>query len=359
MPRPLVATVDLHAMRSNLALARARAPGLRTWAVVKANAYGHGLVNAVRAFAGSDGLALIEFDGAVQLRELGWQGPLLLLEGAFDADDVELAARLGLTLVVHCDEQVRMIETARLARPIDLQLKMNTGMNRLGFRPAAVRAAFDRLRASPNTGAISFITHFANAELHEHPTPMPPQTQAERFRAAVAGLPGESSIANSAAGLLHDPVPGDWIRPGIILYGGSPGEGSGEKFGLLPAMTLASRIIGVQEIAAGESVGYGSRFTATRPMRIGVVACGYADGYPRSAPDGTPVLVDGTRVALAGRVSMDMITVDLSAAPAAGVGSEVVLWGRGLSIDEVAQASGTIGYELMCALAPRVRMQVQ
>jgi alanine racemase len=345
-------------MRSNLTLARSRAGGARIWAVVKADAYGHGLANAVNAFAGADGMALIEFDGALTLRELGWRRPVLMLEGAFDVGDVELAAQHRLSLVVHCEEQVRMIETQRLPRRLDLQLKINTGMNRLGFRPEMFRLMFDRLRANPNVGEISFITHLANADVEERLTPLPWRVQAESFNTAIAGVPGEFSIANSAADLLATPVPGHWVRPGVMLYGGSPGAGTGIDYGLRPAMTLAARIIGVQQLAIGESVGYGSRFVARRPTRIGIVACGYADGYPRSAADGTPVLVAGVRVPIAGRVSMDMITVDLSEVPAAGVGSEAILWGAGLSIDEVAQACGTIGYELMCALAPRVRRQV-
>ena len=357
MPRPLIATIDIGAMRSNLALARARAPGARTWAIVKANAYGHQLANALRAFTDSDGMALVEFDGAAELRALGWKRPVLMLEGAFDAEDLELAARLELSLAVHCEDQLRMIETATLPRPLGLHLKINTGMNRLGFRPGAIPAAHARLQASRNVRSIAFITHLANADSSPQHACLPASLQADRFKAATAGFAGESSIANSAANLLIDSLSGQWIRPGIMLYGGSPGEGTGLQFGLQPAMTLSSRIIGVQEVAAGESVGYGSRFIAQKPTRIGVVACGYADGYPRSAPDGTPVLVDGIRVPMAGRVSMDMITVDLTAAPRAGVGSEVTLWGRELSIDEVAQASGTIGYELMCALARRVRVR--
>lgn len=359
MPRPLVATIDLQAMQSNLALARSRAGSARIWAIVKANAYGHGLANAVTAFAGADGMGLIEFDAAVRLRELGWRRPVLLLEGAFDASDVTLAAEHQLSLVVHCEEQVRMLELASPARPLDVQVKLNTGMNRLGFRPDAFRPMFDRLRASSNVGEISFITHLANADVDEGLTALPWQEQARQFNAAISGLPGDFSIANSAADLMARPVSGNWVRPGIMLYGGSPGAGTGVDHGLLPAMTLASRLIGVQQLAPGESVGYGSRYIARHPTRIGIVACGYADGYPRTAPDGTPVLVDGVKVPIAGRVSMDMITVDLSHVPSAGIGSDVVLWGAGLPIDEVAQACGTIGYELMCALAPRVARQLR
>ncbi|MDB5797609.1 MAG: alanine racemase [Paucimonas sp.] len=358
MPRPLTATIDIDAMRTNLAQARRCVPTARAWAVVKANAYGHGLANAMRAFADANGLALIEFDAAVRLREAGWQRPVLLLEGAFDAADLQAAARHNLALAVHCEDQVRMIELARPQQPLALHLKLNTGMNRLGFRPSQFRSVYERLQAVPHVASISFLTHFANADEEEGESRLPVSRQVELFRQATAGLAGETSVGNSAATLMQASVNGDWIRPGIMLYGGSPGAGTGAQFGLLPAMTLKSRIIAVQDIAAGEAVGYGSRFVAKEPTRIGVVACGYADGYPRSAPDGTPVLVDGQRARLAGRVSMDMLTVDLGPLPSAGLDSEVVLWGQGLAIDEVAQASGTIGYELMCALAQRVPVQV-
>lgn len=355
MPRPLVATVDIAAMRHNLAVAKHHAPAAKVWAIVKANAYGHGLARAVRGFAAADGLGLIELDGSVRLRELGWQKPILLLEGFFHPEDVTLLAQHGLQTAIHCNEQIAMLERAKLEAPLDVHLKMNSGMNRLGFVPSAYRAAYARLRASGNVRHISLITHFANAEIDDHPISSF-SDQVRRFQEGSAGLTGERSLSNSAADLLHPEVPTDWVRPGIMLYGGTPGGKTAAEFGLLPAMTLASEIIGVQDIVAGDAVGYGSRFVATHPMKIGVVACGYADGYPRHAPSGTPVLVGGVRTGIVGRVSMDMITVDLSAVPNARVGSKVTLWGDGLPIDEVAQAAGTVGYELMCAVAPRVQM---
>jgi alanine racemase len=359
MPRPLTATIHLDAMAHNLARARACVPGARTWAVVKANAYGHGLERGMRGFAAADGLALIETENAVRLRELGWTRPVMLLEGVFSADDVPLLARHGIVAAVHCEEQLRMLELAQLAAPIDVFLKMNTGMNRLGFQPAAFRAAWERLRALPLVRQIGLMTHFANADQPAHPR-LAVREQIARFNAGAAGLPGARSLSNSGGVLLQealgDELANDWIRPGIMLYGGAPGHTGAAEHGLLPAMTLASELIGVQELQPGDMVGYGSRFEACHPMRVGVVACGYADGYPRHAPLGTPVLVDGVRTQLVGRVSMDMLAVDLTPAPHARVGSSVTLWGRGLPIDEVAQASGTIGYELMCAVAPRVRV---
>ena len=352
-------------MKHNLARARACAPAARVWGVLKANGYGHGLERAMRGLAEADGLALIEPDNALRLRELGWTKPILLLEGGFDAADVALMAEHDINGAVHCEEQLALIEAARLppSAKLNLHLKMNTGMNRLGFKPEQFAAAHARLRALPHVAEITLMTHFANADETAHPR-LPIGEQLRRFNAGAAGLPGPLSLANSAgifqmpgsAAKLGTQLVSDWIRPGIMLYGGSPGGKSAAEFGLLPAMTLSSELISVQDILAGDCVGYGSRFQADGPMRIGVVACGYADGYPRHAPQGTPVLVDGVRTRIVGRVSMDMLTVDLSGLPQARVGSKVVLWGQGMPIDEVAEAAGTIGYELMCALAPRVRV---
>lgn len=330
-------------------------PGSRVWAVVKANAYGHGLERATRAFADADGLALIETEGAARLRELGWQKPILLLEGFFDAADLPLLSRLKIDTAVHCNEQIDMLARADAGVKIDVHLKMNSGMNRLGFTPAAFRDAWQRLRELPAVGTITLMTHFANADDALNPG-LPMEEQLTRFTRAAEGLPGEWSLSNSAAVLTRHDLRSHWVRPGIMLYGATPGGRTAREYGLEPAMSLESEIIGIQHIAAGESVGYGSRYTASAPMTVGVVACGYADGYPRHAPSGTPVVVDGVRTVLAGRVSMDMITVDLTPVPQARIGSRVELWGRTLPIDEVANAAGTLGYELMCAVAPRVRV---
>jgi alanine racemase len=357
MPRPIVATVHLDSMQHNLARAKACAPRAKVWGVVKADAYGHGLERALRAFAAADGMALVEFEQALRLRELGWRKPVLMLEGFFEPADLATMAAHGLSAVVHCNEQIAMLEAQRLPVPVDIHLKMNTGMNRLGFAPDAFRAAHARLRAIAWVGQIALMTHFANAEQAAHPL-LPIDEQIRRFQAGAEGLAGARCLANSA-GLLRDAGPdgavlNDWVRPGIMLYGGTPGGKSADAFGLRPAMTLSSALIAVQNIKAGDAVGYGSSYQAGRAMRIGVVACGYADGYPRHAPHGAPILVGGVRTTLVGRVSMDMLALDLSPVPQAGVGSRVTLWGAGLPIDEVASAAGTIGYELMCALAARV-----
>lgn len=342
-------------MQDNLATAKRHAPNSRVWAIVKANAYGHGLERGMRGFAAADGLGLIEPEGALRLRELGWTKPILLLEGCFDAADLSMAQEYAIDIAVHCSEQIDMLEKAADGRPLNVHLKMNSGMNRLGFAPEAFAGAYARLQMLPGVNRIILMTHFANADDPANGG-LPFSRQWENFCAACAGLEGERSVANSAADLLHADAAADWVRPGVMLYGGTPGMKTAEEFGLRPAMTLASEIIGVQRVQAGAAVGYGSRFIAERPMTVGVVACGYADGYPRHAPNGTPVIVDGVRTAIVGRVSMDMITVDLTPVPSARVGSRVVLWGKGLPIDEVAHAAGTIGYELMCALAPRVHV---
>lgn len=355
MPRPITATVHLSAMRHNLSLARERMPSSRVWAVVKANAYGHGLERAMRGFAQADGLALIETEGAVRLRELGWSKPILLLEGFFDASDLPVLAQLQIQTAVHCEEQIAMLAAAEPGTKLDVHLKMNSGMNRLGFTPNQFRSAWERLRQLPAVRSITLMTHFANAD-DANNAGLPLEEQLRRFRAGTEGIEGEVSLSNSAAVLACSGFASHWVRPGVMLYGATPGGRSAAEYGLQPAMTLASEIIGMQRIEAGEAIGYGSRYIATAPMTVGVVACGYADGYPRHAGTGTPILVDGKRTVLAGRVSMDMITVDLSALPEARVGSKVELWGRSLPIDEVAAAAGTIGYELMCAVAPRVRM---
>lgn len=355
MPRPLVATIHLAALRHNLAVAKSHAPGAKTWAVVKANAYGHGLTRAMQAFSEADGLALIEVDAAVRLREAGWTKPILLLEGFFEPADLPVCAAHSIQFAVHCREQIDMLEKANLPAPVDVHLKLNTGMNRLGFAPDVYKDAHAKVSGIDAVRSITLMTHFANADDPANAGLLLSE-QVRRFERAAEGLPGARSLANSAAVLTHPDLACDWVRPGIMLYGGTPGGRSAQEFGLKPAMTLASEIIGIQHIDAGEAVGYGSRFVAQKPTTIGVVACGYADGYPRHATGGTPIIVDGHKTVLAGRVSMDMITVDLTGIPGARVGSKVELWGNALPIDEVAASAGTIGYELMCALAPRVRV---
>jgi len=363
MPRPILATIHTEALRHNLQRARLAAPDARAWAVVKANAYGHGIERAFEGLRGADGFALLDLEEAQRVRALGWRGPVLLLEGVFEARDLELCSRLGLWHTVHCNEQIDMLAAHKTQQPHRVFLKMNSGMNRLGFVPHSYRSAWARLDALPQVDEISLMTHFSDAD-----GPIGIARQMAVFAATTQDLPGERSVCNSAATLRHAHDAGvraDWIRPGIAVYGSSTDfpEHDIAHWNLQPAMTLSSRLIAVQHLQPGDTVGYGSSFTASSAMRIGVVACGYADGYPRICPTGTPVLIDGVRSRTVGRVSMDMITVDLTPVPEAGMGSEVVLWGRAangavLAIDEVAATAGTVGYELMCALAQRVPVQV-
>jgi alanine racemase len=363
MPRPVEALIHHTALAANLARARAAAPDARVWAVVKANAYGHGIERVFEGLRSADGFALLDLAEAAALRALGWRGPVLLLEGCFEPRDLELCSRLNLWHVVHCAEQIDWLAAHKTHQPHRVFLKMNSGMNRLGFVPAAFRTAWARLNALPQVDEISLMTHFSDADADADADSQFKRGVAHQvaaFDAATRDLPGERSLSNSAAVLRHG-LTNDWVRAGILCYGSAPDFPAHDigHWGLQPTMTLRSRLIAVQQLQPGDTVGYGSSYTARAPQRVGIVACGYADGYPRHCATGTPVLVDGGRTATVGRVSMDMLAVDLTPLPAAGFGSEVTLWGRGpggavLPIDEVAQAAGTIGYELMCALAPRV-----
>ena len=362
MPRPILATIHLSAFQNNLAIVRRAAPDAKVWAVVKANAYGHGIERVFEGLRGVDGFALLDLQEAQRIRALGWRGPILLLEGAFELRDLELCSRLDLWHTVHCDAQIDMLAAHKTNVPQRVFLKMNSGMNRLGFTPERYRSAWTRLNALPQVDEISLVTHFSDAD-----GPKGIAAQMAAFAHATRDLPGERSLSNSAATLRHaDAVTAsDWIRPGIAMYGSAPDfpQHTAAHWGLQPTMTLAAKIIATQQLVAGDSVGYGSNFVADAPMRIGIVACGYADGYPRICPTGTPVLIDGVRSRTLGRVSMDMLAVDLGPVPQAGEGSWVTLWGQAahgavLSIDEVAQCAQTVGYELMCGLASRVPVQI-
>ncbi len=350
MPRPIRASIDLAALRSNLAVARRAAGTAGILAVVKANAYGHGLRRVLSALEAADGVAMVELDWALGARESGYRKPIVMLGGFYERRDVPLLSQARLTAVVHDAEQIRMLESEPVERPIDVFLKVNSGMNRLGFELKEIDQVVDRLRRSNKAGSVILMTHFANAD-----DAVGVDWQLQAFCNAIAGFGLPFSAANSAALLRYPQARGDWVRPGIMLYGSSPfPEVQAEALGLRPVMTLETRVIGVQRLKPGDRVGYGGTYTARAPMRVGVIACGYADGYSRHAPSGTPVLVDGQRTTSVGRVSMDLICVDLTGLPQAGVGSRVVLWGEGLSVDEVAASSNTVSYELLCALNARV-----
>jgi alanine racemase len=350
MPRPISATIRTSALAHNLGVARKCAPTSKVWAVVKANAYGHGLVAAARAMEGADGYAMLDFEEAIRLRLQGVRKPILLLEGFFKPQDVALLAEYDLTPVVHNIEQIEILEKTALARPIDAYLKVNSGMNRLGFTVDNVRIGWNALHSHEQIRSVTVMTHFADADGASGVA-----GQLEWFNSMTQPMQAPRSMANSAAVLRFPETHADWIRPGIMLYGCSPfADQTAEEIGLRPVMTLKTEIIALQNLQAGERVGYGFGFEATEEMTVGVVACGYADGYPRSAPSGTPVLVNGERTRTVGRVSMDMICVDITALPEAYIGTPVTMWGEGLSADEVGASAGTLSYELLCGLAARV-----
>ncbi|HBM2877182.1 TPA: catabolic alanine racemase DadX [Klebsiella oxytoca] len=351
MSRPVKASIDMSALRQNQQIVRRAAPGSRLWAVVKANAYGHGLARVWNALSAADGFAMLNLEEAILLRELGWKGPILMLEGFFHADELALFDKYRLTTSVHSNWQIKALQQAKLHAPLDIYVKVNSGMNRLGFMPDRLQIVWQQLRALSNVSEMTLMSHFAEAE-----NPDGIAEPMRRIEQAAEGLDCPRSLANSAATLWHPESHFNWVRPGIVLYGASP---SGQwqdvaNTGLKPVMTLSSEIIAVQNLKAGEAVGYGATWCTAEERRIGIVACGYADGYPRLAPSGTPVLVDGVRTVTVGRISMDMLAVDLTTCPQAGIGAPVELWGKEIKIDDVAASCGTVGYELMCALAPRV-----
>ena len=352
--RPITATVHLAALQHNLRRVRDYAPYARAMAVVKANGYGHGLLNVARGLKEADGFAVLRLQEALELRAAGYQQTLLLLEGVFEPTELNAAAEAGVSIVVHADHQIVMLEQARLPVPIAVFVKMNTGMNRLGFMPQFYAAAVARLAACPQVASITMMTHFATAD--EAPGIA---TALERFEAGSQGLDYPKSLANSAAILRHPQSHADWVRPGIMLYGATPVQSvPAANYGLQAVMHLQSELIAVQTLPAGETLGYGATFVAERETRVGVVACGYADGYPRHAPSGTPIAVAGQLSKTLGRVSMDMLFVDITDIPAAGIGSPVELWGATVPVDAVAEACGTVGYELLCAVTSRVNFKV-
>ncbi|MEW5768763.1 MAG: alanine racemase [Pseudomonadota bacterium] len=381
--RPLTAYIDAAALTHNLGVARAAAPTSKVIAVIKANGYGHGLLRVARALRTADGFAVLSLDEAAQLRAQGYTHPIVLLEGFFAPDELPEIARLRLRPVIHRDDQVEILGRARIDHRLDVLLKVDTGMHRLGVSPRRAPALLERLQALPQVAGVTLMTHFARADeaavgvaeqlaVFNTLLPSPPgggaggegaTSPATNAAPSPQPSPGgrggyPASLANSAALLRYPESHAEWVRPGIMLYGASPfAELSGSDLGLLPAMHLESQLISVRHVRKGEGVGYGHAFVAERDTLVGVVACGYADGYPRHAPTGTPVLVAGRPARTLGRVSMDMLCVDLGPVPGAHVGSPVTLWGQGLPVEQVAAAAGTIAYELLTALAPRVRIE--
>ena len=346
--RPAQALIDLAALRHNYQLAR-QCSGGKALAVVKADAYGHGAVLCAQALqAEADGFAVACIEEALELRAAGITQPILLLEGFFEASELALIDQHQLWCVVHSLWQLDAIEQARLSRPLQVWLKLDSGMHRVGLFPEQYQAAYQRLQASGKVDKIVLMSHFARAdELDCART----EEQLAVFNTAREGLQAELSLRNSPAILGWPQVPSDWVRPGIMLYGATPFEQTQALAAQLkPVMTLQSKIIGVRELPAGEPVGYAARFVAERPTRVGVVAMGYADGYPRHAPTGTPVAVDGQLTRIIGRVSMDMLTVDLTDLPQTGLGSQVELWGAQVLASDVAAQAQTIPYQIFCNL---------
>lgn len=348
--RPARAVIDLQALRHNYQLARQLSAD-KALAVVKADAYGHGAVACAQALADlADGFAVACLEEALELRTAGIEQPIVLLEGFFSIDELELIEANDLWCVVHADWQLAIIEQAQLTRPLTLWLKMDSGMHRVGFFAHEYRAAWQRLQACSNVASVVLMSHFARAdEVGCSRT----EEQYQLFLAATADIDAPISVCNSPALVAWPQIRGDWSRPGIILYGSQPVSDSKQQF--LPVMTLQSKIIAVRELPSGEPIGYGAQFVTSRATRVGIVAIGYADGYPRHAPSGTPVAVDGCITQLIGRVSMDMLAIDLTDVAQADVGSAVELWGKIISVDEVAARAGTIAYQLLCNVkrAPR------
>lgn len=356
MSRSVRAVIDLAALRHNLAQVRASAPAARVMAVVKANGYGHGLRETATALLSADAFAVSCLNEALCLREAGLLHPIVLLEGFFDAAELRAIAAHRLDIVVHADWQLEVLERARLPHPLRVWLKVDSGMRRLGFSPQRVPAVLERLRASGVAGEIRLMTHLARADDRDSDYTA---VQLAAFGEASAGLPFERSIANSAGVLAWPETHADWVRPGIMLYGASPfADASAEQSGLRPAMTLTGRLIAIHQLRRGDAVGYAGTFVCPEDMPVGVVSIGYGDGYPRHAPSGTPVLVNGQRASIVGRVCMDMVCIDLRGlAQMPQVHDSVAMWGAGLPIEEVATVCGTISYELMCRLTDRVEFE--
>jgi len=356
---PMVsAEIDSAALHHNLQVVRRWAPRSRVMAVIKANAYGHGLIAVARALRSADSFAVARVDEGLTLRKAGIDTPTVLLEGVFDREQLEAAAHARFELVVHTREQIELLRAGAAGIRFKVWLKLDSGMNRLGFKGAAFDAALAALNELPAVQApVNLFTHLASADAPERPATA---GQLARFAAATASLPGERSIVNSAGMLSYPEAQADWVRPGLLLYGVSPFAGSiGADFALRPAMTLRSQVIAIKQLEVGEQVGYGGDWTAARPTRLAVAAIGYGDGYPRNLASGAPVLVNRERAPLAGRVSMDMIGIDVTdLARAPVLGDPVILWGAGLPVEEIAVWADTIPYELLCGISQRVAVDL-
>ena len=353
--RPLKAFINQASLRHNLATVKQLAPHSKIMSVVKANGYGHGLINVARGLNESDGFAVLTLNEAIDLREHGFEQDILLLEGAFEAYEISIAAKMYFNLVVHNLHQLQMIEKLKLNRPLDIHFKINTGMNRLGFNPQEAKEILKTLQNKSHFKSITLMTHFATAD-----EPQGVDWQLSVFDDIAKPFNFSRSVANSASIVNFKKTHLDWVRPGIMLYGASPIMGhNSSTLNIKPVMQLKSKIIAIQNLSKNDSVGYGESFKAKKDMRIAVVACGYADGYPRHAPTGTPVYVEGKKTSTVGRVSMDMLYIDITDIPHASISSDVELWGEHVPVDDVAEKSGTVGYELLCAISASKRVPIE
>lgn len=357
MSRPAHVTIDLQALRHNLKQIRLMAPKAKVLAMVKANAYGHGMITVAKTLQDVDGLGVASLEEGIVLRDAGIKTPIFLMEGLFHADELTLAALHNFTVIVHHEAQIKMLESAKLKKPLHCWIKINTGMNRLGVTPAHFKAVYEKLsQLTCVAKPIGVMTHFAESDNAESPAT---NAQIQLFKSLVDGLNVPLSLANSGGILSFPEAHADWVRPGLILYGASPiTKQTGEMHGLKPVMTFSSRLIAVYPIERGQKVGYGGTWTASEPTTIGIAAVGYGDGYPQQAKSGTPVLVNGQQCVLAGRVSMDMLAIDLGSQSSAALNDEVVLWGAGLPVEIVANHALTSAYELFTRKTSRPKIKI-
>jgi len=361
MSRVTRAVINLTALKHNLSIVKQAAPLQKIMVVVKADAYGHGVARIAKSLSeelsNDQAFAVASIDEAIMLRSIGITHSIVVLEGFNSSSDLDFLIQHNLTVVIHHISQVILLElNLEKIKNIKVWLKIDTGMHRLGFSPDSVKKMYQRLL---NTGVdtdIGLMTHLANADDQQDKKS---EQQIDTFNSLVSGNPAETSLANSAAILGWPAAHGHWVRPGIMLYGVSPfsTQDDSAKYNLKPVMTLSAAIIAINKVSEGETIGYGGKWRCPEDMPVGVVSIGYGDGYPRHAPSGTPVLVNGKRAALIGRVSMDMIMIDLRENPDAKVGDAITLWGEGLSVEEIATAADTIGYDLLCGVTKRVQFE--
>lgn len=357
MSRPTFVKIDLAALRHNLERVHQIAKGRLVIAMVKANAYGHGIVRIAQALSKADALGVASLEEGLKLREAGITQPIVLMEGLFNRDELQEAIKNDFTLVVHHLPHVEMLEKANVPKPFSIWLKINTGMHRLGIEPSQVASVYQRLmQASAVKKPIGLMTHFAEADMVESQATL---KQMKLFNDVTSDLPGPRSLANSAGIISWPAAHGEWVRPGLMLYGASPfPDKTGLDHGLQPVMSLSSRLIAITHVKQGGKVGYGGTWMANEDMPVGVVGVGYGDGYPQFAENGTPILVNGVQCPLVGRVSMDMLTVDLRHQPNAKIGDSVTLWGEGLPVEVVAKHSRTSAYEILTRMTPRPKIEV-